>query len=287
MLLTSTFASVDKIERLRALRERGLEIACVIDHAEVADRLASAMRKGGVAVDVLLDLDMGRHRAGVATVEAAKALAERLATTDGVRLRGIQAYAGHMSHMRSFAERGTGAVEAAGFIDAVLDGLPSSVRGAIKTITGSSTGALLLDIAHGRYNELQCGSYIVMDTEYEAVDVTGQGGSPFEPALFLRTSVISANHLGRVTTDGGDKRLASKYGVAPRIVRGCDPRAVYRSNSDEHGSIELPPGVSLPLGAAIECVVPHCDPTINLFDVLHVVEDDTLVDIWPIEARGA
>jgi D-serine deaminase-like pyridoxal phosphate-dependent protein len=37
----------------------------------------------------------------------------------------------------------------------------------------------------------------------------------------------------------------------------------------------------------LECLTPHCDPTVNLHNVYHVVEGDTLIDIWPIDARGA
>ena len=47
------------------------------------------------------------------------------------------------------------------------------------------------------------------------------------------------------------------------------------------------PSGTLPLDTLIECVVPHCDPTLNLYDEFHVVSDDRLVDIWPIEGRGA
>ncbi|HBM87299.1 MAG TPA: threonine aldolase, partial [Rhodobiaceae bacterium] len=42
----------------------------------------------------------------------------------------------------------------------------------------------------------------------------------------------------------------------------------------------------LALGTTLTAVTPHCDPTVNLYDAYHVLEDDMLVDIWPIEARG-
>nr|MBC8242310.1 DSD1 family PLP-dependent enzyme [Alphaproteobacteria bacterium] len=38
--------------------------------------------------------------------------------------------------------------------------------------------------------------------------------------------------------------------------------------------------------AKIECVTPHCDPNVNLYNCYHVVRGDTLVDIWPVAARG-
>ena len=31
---------------------------------------------------------------------------------------------------------------------------------------------------------------------------------------------------------------------------------------------------------------PHCDPTVNLYEAYHVVKGDTLVEIWPVTARG-
>ena len=67
----------------------------------------------------------------------------------------------------------------------------------------------------------------------------------------------------------------------------AEPAAANPGDSDEHGVIDLVPGAPQPaLGENFELIVPHCDPTVNLYDALHVVEDDTLVAIWPVEARG-
>ena len=53
---------------------------------------------------------------------------------------------------------------------------------------------------------------------------------------------------------------------------------------DEHVKVT---GSSLPVvGDLIEMIVPHCDPTINLFDKFYIVENDVLVDIWDIDLRG-
>ena len=42
----------------------------------------------------------------------------------------------------------------------------------------------------------------------------------------------------------------------------------------------------LPIGTTVDCLSPHCDPTVNLYDHYHIVRGDTLVDIWPVDARG-
>ena len=126
-----------------------------------------------------------------------------------------------------------------------------------------------------------------MDVQYQGVALRPDAAQPFEPALFVRTSVISANAAGHVTTDAGLKHFATD-GPRPVIARGAPRGAEYYFFGDEHGRVELAEAPKhLPVGTALECVTPHCDPTVNLYDVYHVVHGDTLVDIWPIDARGA
>ena len=110
---------------------------------------------------------------------------------------------------------------------------------------------------------------------------------PFEPSLFVRTTVISANREGVATTDGGLKRFATD-GPLPEIASGAPAGATYRFRGDEHGQVVFANGADrLPLGSAVECLTPHCDPTVNLYDCYHVVRGETMLDIWPVDARGA
>jgi len=63
--------------------------------------------------------------------------------------------------------------------------------------------------------------------------------------------------------------------------------AAYQFFGDEFGMITLArKRDSLKLGAKIELVTPHCDPTVNLHSYYHCVRGDELVDIWRIDARG-
>ena len=49
----------------------------------------------------------------------------------------------------------------------------------------------------------------------------------------------------------------------------------------------LAPGTPRPsVGDLVTLVAPHCDPTVNLHDWFHVMQNGRLVDIWPIDARG-
>jgi 3-hydroxy-D-aspartate aldolase len=56
---------------------------------------------------------------------------------------------------------------------------------------------------------------------------------------------------------------------------------------DEHGAV-IDPTLAhrWKIGDSVRYAVPHCDPTINLYDAYHVVTGDTLLEIWPVSARG-
>ena len=146
---------------------------------------------------------------------------------------------------------------------------------------------MYIDPGLGCYTELQAGSYVFNDVEYMGVDLDGQHSPAFAPSLFVAVSVLCRNVPGRVACDGGNKHF-SAIGTRPVFEHPPAPGANYKPDSDEHGIVELPPGAAQPaLGTSFELIVPHCDPTVNLYDYYHVVDGDMLIDIWPIEARGA
>jgi D-serine deaminase-like pyridoxal phosphate-dependent protein len=96
---------------------------------------------------------------------------------------------------------------------------------------------------------------------------------------------VSRAHPGRVVVNAGLKALATDSG-RPQPWRGAPAGATYRFMGDEHGAIEFPTSEPAPaLGARIELLTSHCDPTVNLYDHYAVVDDDVVVDWWPI-ARG-
>lgn len=285
ILITSALTQAVKVDRAVALAN-SIRLALVADDPDMVRRIAEAALQVGVEIPLLIDVDLGRKRNGVTNVEQALAVAGAIANAPALRLAGMQAYASHISHVGSFAERQAASIECANKIEGLKDALASAGH-RITTVTGGSTGTLHIDPTLGCYTELQCGSYVFNDVEYNEIDLTGAGQTPFRTALVVRVSVIGRNVPGRVTCDGGNKHFSAK-GTLPSFIAEPVPGAVYRPDSDEHGIIELPSGSEQPpLGACFDLVVPHCDPTVNLYDHFHVVEDDTLIDIWPIEGRGA
>ena len=82
------------------------------------------------------------------------------------------------------------------------------------------------------------------------------------------------------------KALATDGGP-PAILSGAPQGATYRFMGDEHGAVIDPSGKHVwRLGDPVRLAVPHCDPTVNLYDSYHVLAGDTLEAIWPVTARG-
>jgi D-serine deaminase-like pyridoxal phosphate-dependent protein len=286
LLITSPLATPAKLARLRALLERAEGLMVVADSVGGVDALAETVGGTERRLIVLVDLGVGRQRTGCTSPEQALAVARRIAASERLSFGGVQAYAGHLQHTAEFAERARQDELEYRSVDETIERLRAD--GLVpRIVTGAGTGSHAIDAGGGLFTELQCGSYVFMDVWYQQVTLRPDNAQPFEPALFVRTAVISANAAGHVTTDAGLKHFATD-GPRPVIARGAPDGAAYHFFGDEHGRIELQDAARhLPVGTALECITPHCDPTVNLYDVYHVVHGDTLVDIWPIDARGA
>jgi D-serine deaminase-like pyridoxal phosphate-dependent protein len=156
----------------------------------------------------------------------------------------------------------------------------------LEVLTGGGTGTFDIDPDARILTELQVGSYVFMDRQYNEVWEKSGKPPPFETSLFVQTTIISANRAGLATTDAGFKAFATDAG-APKIVGGAPASASYFFFGDEQGGIMYSPDERrLNAGEVVSCAVPHCDPTVNLYDYYHLVRGDRLVAIWPIEARG-
>ncbi len=285
VLVTSPMASAAKTGRLVALNLAAVDLMAVVDDPDHAARLDDAARARGKPLKVLVDIDVGQRRTGAVSVEAAAELGQRIGGLANLELVGVQAYAGHIQHLADYRERMAASRRGADIVRAVA----ARLRGAgleAPIVTGAGTGSCETDSAGGVYTELQAGSYLFMDAQYDQVPITEAEPHPFANALFVQSAVISANHPGQATTDGGMKSFATD-GPAPVIISGAPSGASYRFSGDEFGCVEYSgTDAALSVGDLVECVVPHCDTTVNLHDFYHCVRGETLVDIWPIDARG-
>ena len=289
VLVTNQIVGAAKIARLADLAGRATVGVCVDDTGN-ADELAAAARAAGTVVDAYVEIDVGAGRCGIDPGAPAAALAARIAGLDGLRFAGLQAYHGSAQHIGPFEARRAAIESAGGHVRATLDALERAGI-ACPLVTGAGTGSYAFEAASGLWGELQCGSYAFMDVDYRKVhDASGAVDDTFENALFVLVSVLSRNKPGRCVVDAGHKALGNDQGMP--AVAGDAPAgfagATYAGPSDEHGTLTLASDNWRPeLGAKLRLIPGHVDPTVNLYDWFTVIADGVVVDLWPIEARGA
>ncbi len=284
ILLTSPIVTDNSHARAVALAQKIKRLAVTVDHPDVTARLAAAAQAASITLPVLVDLNVGTMRTGILPGQLSTALAQQVDSAPALNFEGFQAYAGHLMHLPTKGERAEGNKDAMAQMQVAIKG--AQAAGLTPNIlTGGGTGTYNIEPDSGVLNELQAGSYIFMDKEYG--DVAGDGWQDigFEPALFIDTTVISANNPGFVTTDAGFKSFAMD-GPKPALYKGYEG-AKYFFMGDEHGGITVPEGMDAPApGTRLATIVPHCDPTVNLYDTYHCVRGDALEATWPVTARG-
>lgn len=255
LLLANEVVDCSRLGRLVA---EGHRVTVAVDSPGTV-RAAAA---GGVR-DVLIDVEVGLPRCGCA-VEEAGPLADA-ARAAGLTVRGVMGYEGHLMMVADPAER-TSRVERS--MTKLLEA-HAAVGGDIVSAGGTGTYAV-----NTWANEIQAGSYLLMDTQYATLEV------PFRIALGVVATVISVSRKGWFVVDAGLKAFGMDHG------NPTWPEGELRFCSDEHSTLEPFEGDPLPaVGDRIRLLPAHVDPTVAKHEQYWVLEGDAVVDRWPVDLR--
>ena len=250
----------------------------VVDHPDEVSLYARSADRAGARLKVLVDLDVGDHRTCIAPGEPALQLVRAILENRSLVFAGLQAYSVRASHMSAAEGRtafNAAALEAALRTKHILE--TNSID--IPVITGGSTGSYADDSRLPYLTELQAGSYALMDAAYTRIGVT-----EFSHALTVLGTVISANQPDRVTVDAGFKAFATDRPFGPDVqdLEG----ARYQWAGDEFGYVFFDQTAhGIRLGDRIRFIPPHCDPTVNLYDRIHVCRKNEVHAVWSVMDR--
>jgi D-serine deaminase-like pyridoxal phosphate-dependent protein len=246
-------------ETLRPDRLAGLaaRVTVAVDSDATVD---AAIAAGGAVREVLIDVNVGLPRCGCDPADAGR-LAER-ARAGGLGVRGVMGYEGHAVGMD---DRGVRQMLCEQAMELLL-AAHRDVGGDIVSAGGTGT----FDI-NTWANEIQAGSYALMDTAYGKLDL------PFRQALWVWSTVLSVSPAFAVA-DCGLKSLGMDHGN-PTIEGG----AVWFC-SDEHTTFAAERPLSV--GDRVRVVPAHIDPTVAYHDRMHVVAGERVLESWPVDLRG-
>ena len=271
ILIANQIVAPAKVRRLGELAKNCRLTVCV-DNAENVAALSRAAVACGSTIHCLVEFDIGMERCGVTTKEEVADLAWKILLAPNLAFDGIQAYAGHISHVENPELRRqmtTANYEKLRELLAFLEekGFPA------RTVSGGSTGTAEIKAMEGLYTELQAGSYLFMDSTYRTLHL------PFENSLFLLTTVVSQRD-GLTVVDAGVKTCGVDQGMPVPVVGSVDEIVASEEHFQLHGYSE-----SKKLGEQLLLIPGHCCSTVNLHDKIYIVDGDKVIDRIAVTAR--
>ena len=278
VLIANQVVGPIKIERMCRLAHRA-RVAVEVDDPVNVDEISAAAQRHGVTIGVVVEIDVGGPRGGVQPHEPALALARRIMDRPGLEFTGLMAYEGHTVGIEDWHERNAAAraalapvIETRELCEA--EGIP------VREVTGGATNTFDITGTINGWTELQAGTYVTMDAWFRP-----HAGHAFTQAFWILTSVTSRAKPGYVHLDGGRKSIAFEPSGTPVID---DPEGLeIEVVAEEHLHVKMLDGApDLRPGDQVRVTPWHGCGTFNLHDTLYVLQDDEVVDIWPISGRG-
>ncbi len=275
ILITKQIVKPAQLARVAELA-RTSAIIVLADHDELVERLDRCALQAGTCIDVLIDVDIGLGRSGVAPMEAARRLAQRADRARGLRLLGLMGYEGSMHDLDAGA-REAACAHALGRLVATRqlierDGIELRIVSSGATSTFRTAGTI------DGITEIQPGTYLLGDAKYRLAQ------PEFETALSVLTTVINLPSAGRITVDAGQKKLTS----AAQLPQPKDSALRMLKVQEEHGLLEVVDGRNSPrIGDTLELIPWHGGTTVNLYDRIYGIRDGYIAEVWNVAARGS
>jgi D-serine deaminase-like pyridoxal phosphate-dependent protein len=257
------------------------QFSTTADHFASVAELSQAMHAASQTVDVLLDVDVGQNRTGIAPGPDAVALYQQIARSPGLKAGGLHVYDGHQ-HQEDPAEREAAVRQKLDSVLALRTQLEQMGLPVQRLVLGGTPTFPIYARMQQPGLELSPGTCFLHDHGYgtKFADLAG-----FTPAALLLTRVISRPTPNRLTLDLGYKAVASDPPAGKRLVLLDVPDVTPVLHNEEHYVVETPDANKYPPGSVIYAVPTHICPTVALHKEALVVEQGRVTEKWEIVAR--
>lgn len=276
ILIANEIVGPTKIARLVRVASQA-RICVAVDDAANLREIAEAATAAGVNVDVLVDVNVGLNRCGV-TPEEAPTLAQLALDLDGVSLRGLMGYEGHVMGIPDLEEK-EAASQASADVLAEAKQVVEAAGIEVPVRSGAGTGNYWIAARLGVLTEIQSGGGVLLDVSYaESMKVPDH-----RPALFVQAQVISTARPGRAIGDAGWKTTGRHTGL-PRVIAPSGVTCV--GLNAEHTVLDLDEGVTLTPGQRFTMIPHYSDSTVLLHRQLYAVRDGIVEAVWDVAGAG-
>ena len=268
--------NVERVVRFLCLHP-AVTLSVLADNAASAARLSQACREFNRRIPVLLDLDPGLHRTGVAMDDSAVSLYLEMSRLEGVIPAGLHCYDGN-NHQKEYRDR----LEAATLTYRATMQLKATIEQAGASVPSVLLGGTPTFPCYASMDgvDLSPGTGFLHDWGY----TTRFPDLPFTPAALLLTRVISRPAADILTLDLGYKAIASDPpGARGMILAYPDAEPVMQN--EEHWVFRAD-GPLPEVGQPLLVVPTHICPTSALHqEAIIIGPQGDVTDRWPIAAR--
>lgn len=282
--LLMAYPAVDAT-RCKKLAEiaRTKTVHVAVDSSFAVESLAAAACDAKTTIGLLVDVDVGMGRTGVASPEEALNLARLIDSTEGVRLDGIMCYPGHIWEAPDQQAAALAAVD-----EKLKDviGLWTKKGLEAKIVSGGSTPTAFQSHLVSQYTEIRPGTYVFNDMN----TVRGSFCSLEDCAARITCTVVSDAVKNQIVIDGGTKTFTSDLCIPAResghgyIVEY--PEARITRLSEEHGQVDVSLCARRPkVGERVTVIPNHICPCVNLQDAFWWREGGQVQRV-AVDARG-
>ncbi|HXQ92423.1 MAG TPA: DSD1 family PLP-dependent enzyme [Nitrososphaerales archaeon] len=276
VLIMNQIVTDDKIGRLLGLAKHA-DIIVAVDNVENVAKLSSMARARGMTLGVVIEVDIGHHRAGVRPGAESLALAQEIVSSPNLEFKGLGGYEGHVSLMLDPKERKVEDEKSCNLIVSTKElieekGIP------VEIVSAGGTGTYNITGNYPGITDVQAGSYVTMDVAYRDC------GIDFDCAMSILTTVSSLPSEDRAILDAGLKSIPTNQGLPE--VKGVEGIEVTKLSA-EHTHLKLGPNhTRLKLGEKVEVYPSDTDTTVNMHSQFYGIRDGEVEVVWPILARG-
>ncbi|HVV72306.1 MAG TPA: D-TA family PLP-dependent enzyme [Verrucomicrobiae bacterium] len=253
------------------------QFSTIADDADAILGLSRALASHDVHMEVLVDLDLGQHRTGVAPGSAAIELYRLIASTPALKPGGLHAYDGHIGDT-DLKTRISACEAAFSSVASLRRELEAAGLPVPRVVVGGSPTFPI----HARRSDVECspGTCVFWDAGY----LRKLPDQDFKPAALVLTRVVSKPGTNRLCLDLGHKAIASEM-PHPRMVFLNLPEASAVAHNEEHLVVETSEAARFAVGAQLYALPWHICPTVALHSSATVIEHGQATACWPVSAR--